>query len=283
MRFSSVLNREYYLPKSRKSRLTISAGLGVIIFLLLILLTPFGFQNIGTFAERIPVAAGYGLIAFFNWYVALVSLKLIKTSKTHLWQIILAIIIFQFFAALLSMFYYSIINKSKLSSELFLWFQIVVFLSGIIPDFCLILFLETNYYLKITTPDNAVLEKNTGKNEKLVTIYDENPDKSLSLLPESIICIQSQDNYIQIKWIANEKDVKSTLLRATLNNTMSILSEFDYIVQCHRSYMVNLRFVKEIKGSALSKKCIMQYSNSVIPVSRSRIDYVMDKLNGKNR
>lgn len=274
MNFLTIINREYYLPNSGKIRLILSVGFGLIIFLMLMFFSPFGFQNIDLFLEKLMVALGYGLIAFLVWYIGLVLIKTTKAIKGKLWQILIALIFIQFFAGVFSMIYNNIIFNNPSYFDFFFKFQVIVFLMGVFPCLYLILFMETNYYHRIIARKNNPLNNDT----KLITFHDLNPEKSISILPDNLIFIQSQDNYIKIEWKDNEDRVKSTMLRATLNSAIKILSDFENIIQCHRSFLINLKYVDNVKGNALSKKCKMLHTNSVIPIARSKIQLVLKRL-----
>lgn len=274
MSFLSIINREYYLPNTGKIRLMISAGLGLSVFLILMIFVPFGFDNIATILEKTLIALTYGGIAFSVFYLGLVFIKKTKAIKGKLWQIVVTILIFQFCAGVICMFFNNIINDNQYF-DLFLRFQAIVFMTGILPNSYLILFMETNYYIKLNTSNSH----NPKKGNKPITIQDQNPDKNLTILPNDIIYIQSQDNYIKIEWKNGDNIVKSAMLRATLNSAIIALSNCDSIIQCHRSYLVNLNFIEKVKGTALSKKCVLRFSQSTIPIARSKIQYVLDRLN----
>ncbi len=278
MSFLSIINREYYLPNSRKIRLILSAGFGLTIFLMLIFFSPFGFQNIDLLTEKLIIALGYGFIAFLVWYLGLALINSSRAIKGKLWQILIALIVIQFFAGVFSMIYNNIIFKNPSYFDFFLRFQVIVFLMGIFPCFYMMLFMETNYYYKIVVKKSNPLDKGT----KLIIFHDQNPEKSLTILPDNIIYIQSQDNYIKIEWKNSEDRVKSTLLRTTLKSAITALSDFDSIIQCHRSYLININFIENIKGNALSKKCIMHFSDSIIPIARPKIQLVLNKLGSKD-
>lgn len=274
MSFSSIINREYYLPNKGKIRLVLSIGLGLSVFLILIIFVPFGFNTITVILEKTLLALAYGAIAFLVFYLGLAFIKRTKAIKGKLWQIIVTILIFQFCAGIISMFFNNVINDNPYF-DFFLKYQAIVFMTGILPNSYLILFMETNYYSKLHKRNYHKPKKG---NER-ITILDQNPDKNLTLLPSDIIHIQSQDNYIKIEWKNSENVVKSTMLRATLSSAIIALSNCDCIIQCHRSYLVNLNFIEKVKGTALSKKCVLRHSQSTIPIARSKIQYVLDRLN----
>ncbi len=277
MSFLSILNKEYVLPNSGKIRLILSVGFGLTIFFILIIFSPFGFENISVLTEKLLVAFGYGFIAFLVWYVVLLSIKSSKFNKAKLWQIIIALIITQFFAGIFSMIYNNIIFDNPSYLDFFLRFQVIVFLTGIFACIYLILFMETNYYLKLIAQNSELLEITSSQ----ITLHDQNPEKNLMISPDNIICIQSQDNYIKVEWKNDENRINSTLLRATLNSAITVLSNSDNIIQCHRSYLINLNYVDSVKGNALSKKCIMLFSGSAVPIARPKVQLILDRLGSK--
>lgn len=277
MSFLPIINREYFLPDTSKIRVLLSAGLGLSVFMILIIYVPFGFNSITERLQKTLLALAYGGIAFLVLYVGLVFIKRTKAIKGKLWQIIVTLIILQFFAGILSMFFNNVINSNPYF-DFFLRYQAIVFMTGILPNCYLILFMESNYYLK----SHTINSHKAKKANKLITIQDQNPDKNLTILPDDIIYIQSQDNYIKIEWKSSEDIVKSTMLRATLNSAIAALSSYDSIIQCHRSYLINLNYIEKVKGSALSKTCVLHYSESTIPIARPKIQFVLHELNSKD-
>lgn len=280
MTLSKILNREYYFPKTFRVRIIIAVGFGLTILLILLVFTPFGMHSIKTFPERFIVASGYSFIAFIVWIVALNGLFFFKVNKIRIPHILLFIIAIQFIIGSISTIYNNIIFSNPYYFEFFLDLQIAVYLTGIIPAIMLILLLETSFYKRLFPSIDLYNNQVVGDKSRIeMKIEDENLDKSIRLLSDEILCISSMDNYIKIEIQNNGEKKKPIILRSTLKNVEKNISESDSFIRCHKSHIVNLQWVKEVSGNSLAKKCIMQIGNETIPISRSKVDLVLKRIN----
>ncbi|MCX6239224.1 MAG: LytTR family DNA-binding domain-containing protein [Bacteroidia bacterium] len=279
MTLSKILNREHYFPKTFRVRIIIAVGFGLTILLILLVFTPFGMHKIKTFPERFLVSSGYSFIAFIVWFLALNGLIIFKVNKISFLHILLFIIAIQFLIGSLSTIYNNIIFRNPYYFEFFLDLQIAVYLTGIIPTIMLILLLETSFYKRLFPSIDLYNNQVAGDKSRIeMKIEDENPDKSIHLFYDEILCISSMDNYIKIEIQNNGKKKKPIILRNTLKNIEKNISESDSFIRCHKSHIVNLKWVKEVLGNSLAKKCIMQIGNDIIPISRSKVDLVLKRI-----
>ncbi|MCL1044185.1 LytTR family transcriptional regulator [Shewanella electrodiphila] len=124
------------------------------------------------------------------------------------------------------------------------------------------------------TEDKA---QKTTDNSVVIQITGENKSDFLSVSLADIILIKSADNYCEIITI---KDNQATvnLLRMTLVKALEQLPHDSDIVRCHRSYGVNLSHVKSFHGNANGLKLTMQFSDVIVPVSRSYIAVIKTAL-----
>ncbi|NLM67920.1 MAG: LytTR family transcriptional regulator [Enterococcus sp.] len=274
-----ILNREYYLPKTNRIRILIAAGFGFTILLILILFAPFGMNNIKTLPERFIVASGYSFIASAVWYTALSGLHFFKINKTQTLHILLFIIAIQFIIGSLNTVYNNVIFKNPYYFEFFIDIQIAVYLTGIIPAIMLFLLLETSFYKRFSPGNYLITNQVVENNNRIeVKIEDENPEKSICLFPDEILWISAMDNYVKIEIQNNGEKKKPIILRNTLKNIEKSVSNSDVFIRCHRSYIVNLQWAKEVSGNSLSKKCVMQIGNDIIPISRSKVDLMLKRI-----
>ena len=84
--------------------------------------------------------------------------------------------------------------------------------------------------------DETVLQK------AYVQILDEKGEMRLSVRRESLVLIESADNYVCVYYLNGDKHKKS-MIRNTLSRVAEHL-QGTRIVRCHRSYMVNLDHAK---------------------------------------
>lgn len=119
--------------------------------------------------------------------------------------------------------------------------------------------------------DNQLLPGNT---RDMIAFYDDKEILRLSVKKESLLYIESAENYISICYL-NKGKVSKYLLRDTLKRMEDLFAGTD-IIRCHRSYMVNFEMVKVIRkdkdGLKLELDCPMTID---IPVSKTYVESVM--------
>ena len=106
-------------------------------------------------------------------------------------------------------------------------------------------------------------QQHSISNEKIITLSG-NTKESLTLFPRELLYIVSLSNYVHIYYKMDEQ-ILQKLLRTTLQQMEELLSEYPYLVRCHRSYIVNTNQIKKIKGMQLWLKSI----ETKIPISKN--------------
>lgn len=108
-------------------------------------------------------------------------------------------------------------------------------------------------HLKTAQKLNKKLEEGKHKKEKLVHFLSEYKKDELTLKSDSIVLIKSSDNYIEVYYLSDGKIVKQ-MIRSTLKKAEELLSEFDFIIRCHRTFIININHIKEIQGNSQGYK-----------------------------
>ena len=107
---------------------------------------------------------------------------------------------------------------------------------------CLLFFSYQNKNIKL----RELMGENIGfKSNNLISIRDSRGVLQLSVAKESLLYIESADNYICI-WYLKGETLKKKLMRITMKDICEQLADTN-IVRCHRSYMVNLDLVKVMR------------------------------------
>lgn len=115
--------------------------------------------------------------------------------------------------------------------------------------------------------------KNKRLEDKKILIRGEGTYEGFRLLQENVICIKSDDNYIEVSYLGNG-ELKSQLIR----NKLSVIeNDFPFLLRTHRSYLINpLHFQQWEKTSG--KLHIMLSHQVKIPVSKSYTTLVKSSL-----
>lgn len=97
--------------------------------------------------------------------------------------------------------------------------------------------------------DYAKTKKPVNSKEDLITFYDDKGDMKLSIKKESLLYIESADNYVEI-WYLGKSGITNYLLRNTLK-AMENKFEGTNIIRTSRSFMVNCDQVKVARKGPL--------------------------------
>lgn len=209
----------------------------------------------------------------FNYFLNLkVILPLIDVEKWCLWKEIarrLFFLIVYIFNVILYIDYSLNINYSKVDFSQFLTLSFII---GSVP-IVIKIFIIRNKLLRKSLVDAELLQKKiTLHQSEKKEIVEELIIKSniinevFKIDAKAVLYIKSNQNYISIYYL-KENIVKSHLLRISLINALRQI-ETENIMQCHRSYLVNINSIEKITGNAQGLKLELQH-NITVPVSRS--------------
>ena len=118
--------------------------------------------------------------------------------------------------------------------------------------------------------------------EKSVTVVIEGQGQGarLEVDPSNILYVESMANYADIYYIS-ENETRHITLRITLKQIKEILSDFGYIVQCHRAFLVNINFVVSMTARSPGYQLQLFGVEKQLPVSRANNDVIKSVLSEK--
>ncbi len=114
--------------------------------------------------------------------------------------------------------------------------------------------------------------------EKQCVLHSDYNDQDITLNPRNFIYVESVGNYANVCYIDNEQltttarpldACKARTIRTTIKQLKEDLSGNDFIVQCHRGFLVNLEYVESMEGANGRVFLNMFYAEKKIPVSRA--------------
>jgi len=106
-----------------------------------------------------------------------------------------------------------------------------------------------------------VSEENVS-DEKLITLSGNTKD-SLTLFPRELLYIESMGNYVRIHYKRNGQ-ILQKILRVTLQQMEKRLSDYPFLVRCHRAFIVNVAQIEKISGLSL----LLKPNGATIPLSK---------------
>ena len=116
--------------------------------------------------------------------------------------------------------------------------------------------IEKNNTIRLMTYENVVTDEPVKPDTKVqkITLFDNSGALKLSLNPENLYYIESDDNYIKVWYTDSKGDLKQYILRCRLK-TVEESFKGSPLVRCHRKYIVNISKVgmlrKESDGYVL--------------------------------
>lgn len=116
--------------------------------------------------------------------------------------------------------------------------------------------------------DRHLLEKH--KEDVLartITLYSEGGKETTSLRVADLVYVMSADNYVEIVY-KNGEDFEKKLIRNTLKNIQQLLDSYSNFVRCHRTCIVNIHYIDQLKKSHNNYWLSMKSIDKKIPVSR---------------
>lgn len=117
----------------------------------------------------------------------------------------------------------------------------------------------------------------TASYPSLVNLYDYNGTLKLTISSESLYYMESQDNYVKIYYI-NQGKLSSYMLRCRTKAIEESLAGTS-MVRCHRSYMVNVLKIDNIKKGTKGRQIILNNDEiKPIPVSKSYFKNLVETI-----
>lgn len=99
----------------------------------------------------------------------------------------------------------------------------------------------------------------------------------LALALHDFLYAEAEGNYVSVCH-RQEGGVKKTLLRTSIKRVASAVCPYAEIMQCHRAFLVNLCQVDRVEGRSSGISLQMKYCNDRIPVSKTYVNEVKERI-----
>lgn len=117
--------------------------------------------------------------------------------------------------------------------------------------------------------------------EQRITLFDNSGALKLSISPDSLYFIESDDNYIQVWYTDTTGEMRKYMLRCRLKTVEDSFAGSD-LVRCHRKYIINIRKVRVLSGGKEGYSVQLESdSTPVIPVSKTYEQAVLARFNSR--
>lgn len=257
------LNKTIAYTQNWKPTFLIALLLGTVIPVLLITLEPF--DNSNSFSYKYLILSGYSVCIIIPILIFHPIENYVYKIQTKRWFIVneCIYIISTLFVIFIFSFFYHFFVISGLTSFTYelIWSFIksfgVPFTPIVVP---LWLYLRSKYG-QIEVPN---YDKSSSKKVKKITINGTNKSETLTIFESDFIFAKAQQNYVDI-YFNTDKGMQQKTLRSTLSN---IIKQLPKAWQVHRSYLVNLDYLKTVEGNARKRFIRITTTEETIPISQ---------------
>ena len=129
-------------------------------------------------------------------------------------------------------------------------------------------------FSNVVTEDSETLNENKENMHK-ITLFDNSGTLKLSISPDNLYYIESDDNYIKVWYTDSKGNLKQYMLRCRLK-TVEESFKGSGLIRCNRKYIVNIKKVnmlrKESEGYVLD---LDNESIPTIPVTKTYTDSIL--------
>lgn len=137
--------------------------------------------------------------------------------------------------------------------------------------------IDKNNTIRLMSFENVVTDEPVKSEHQTskITLFDNSGALKLSLSPENLYYIESDDNYIKVWYTDNKAELKQYMLRCRLK-TVEESFRGTGLVRCNRKYIVNINKVATLRKE--SEGYILDLANESIPplpVTKTYTDNVL--------
>ena len=125
-------------------------------------------------------------------------------------------------------------------------------------------------HLKSAEALNRKLTESKEPDEKLVTFNSEYKNDNLSLKVSSLLLVRSANNYVEIFYRENST-TKSQMVRCSMINADRTVRDFDFILRCHRLFIVNINYLVKVEGNSQGYRIALEGIEFPVFVSQKYI------------
>lgn len=293
----NLFNQPYPAANPPMQELRKAAVIGVFVGLFLLVFQPFGL-NLWETPNKVLKIVGFGVVTFVVTAINFIVWPRLfpQPFGEEAWTVgreILFVLVNILLIAIANRLYLAeLLGPSEESGLNWLNMFLVTFLIGIFPVTGLVLLnyirqlkkysqsaanLPVHSLASETLPSaNTLVTDPTESANIVITLVADNEKDKLVMPVESLIYVESSDNYCTVVHLKNGQPAKP-LLRSSLGRLEKQIAQ-PHIVRCHRSYVVNLNRVERVTGNAQGYKLHLMGGQFQIPVARQYNETLITEL-----
>ena len=260
-----------------KQEALVALFLGLTVFLMLAIFQPFGTYTWDDPAKMI-LLAGYGIVIGFTYFTLAMVFPMIfkKFYQIENWTYgkeILHIVVVFLITITATFIYRNETLNIRYSLMGYFFFLGIATVTSVFP--MSIIFIVR--YMKVKNKPVIVYQPATAIPQKtFITVEGENKNEKVKFAKDELLFVKASDNYVVLHLNKEEKIAKH-MLRSPLSKIANQIKDED-IISVHRSYLVNLENVKTLSGKSPNYILELKSGKEEIPVSRTKVKMIREKL-----
>ena len=245
---------------------------GVITLLILLVLAPFGFEQL-TWGFRLGVSTAIAAITSLSVLLVMLLIKKIYPSFESVWTVgkelglivsvvmVIALLIFAFLLA-------SDLTQEK-AGVLFREVFLKTIAISVLPITVVVLFEQYRYQKQQALEARLLSESLTAPDQLpvLIPFHAENGSMEMQLKDAELLYLKAEGNYVEVFYY--DQVLRKKLIRNRLKNLMEKLPPGQFF-HCHKSFVVNRSNILGVEGNARNFVLKLRNTDQPIPVSRAK-------------
>ena len=142
--------------------------------------------------------------------------------------------------------------------------------------------IDKNNTIRLMNFENVVTDEPVRPETTKITLFDNSGTLKMSLSPENLYYIESDDNYIKVWYTDSKGELKQYMLRCRLKTVEESFKDSG-LVRCHRKYIVNIKKVKVLRKE--TEGYFLELDNEAIQplaVTKTYTDIVLSHFTGES-
>lgn len=283
------LYQEHQIIDNQSYYLKLSLIIGFVLTIFVYIFDPYD-NYLAISKYKIPIKIiqlGYGintaLVIYTLYWLLFQKLGFAREKRTwriyHHWLLLIAILAIAGFLG--TVYHRSMMDVGEVKTSYYMFVTIPRSIIIAVPLFVITILLDQLYTQKKEEPivekmiSSVDVNQKTPIFDKKIILRSPTINQSLEVIPSKILYIKASGNYVEIYSLGEKK---AKLLRASLRFVAECLSQYNFIIKCHRQYYVNIHKVLKHQKKSQRLLLILPETTKQIPVSKSYIKKTLSHL-----
>lgn len=268
----------YYFQLSKREKFYAILIISLFFSFFMIFFQPFGVNNYDPKESITPFFVGIitsmgvylGVLLLINEFIIF---PFVFQNKIFRWQILIWLIWTNFYASTGLFLFYNYLGGWH-DFRLFSWLEFIGNFSAlsIIPLTAIFFYGK----MKQIQQHTETAEDYQPDSNRIIAIPSDNQNDLNSFSLDSILYLESEDNYVAIHYI--HKELLSKQLVRTSLKKIEEMNLHPALVRSHRSYIVNLIHLAKYDGNKQQGLITLRHVSQAIPVSKSYASELLLRL-----